>query len=191
MEEVGGSRVRGKDMPCLDTGSLGASNSSDSPTSETSTGPNIQVEVRHRELLEEVGGVRVRGKDMPCPGSLGTSNSSDLPTSETSTGPNIQVEVRQGNYWREWGGRVRWKDMPCLDTGSLGASNSSDSPTSETSTGPNIQVEVRQENYWRKWGEVGSEGRTCRAWTRGAWGPATVQIRPPARPAQDLTFRWR
>lgn len=35
------------DMPSLETGNGGsASNSSDSPTSETSTAPNIQVEVR-------------------------------------------------------------------------------------------------------------------------------------------------
>jgi hypothetical protein len=38
------------DMPSLETGSLAASNSSDSPTSETSTGPNIQVEVRKTVL---------------------------------------------------------------------------------------------------------------------------------------------
>ncbi len=53
--EEGG--VRGKDMPCLDTGSLGASNSSDSPTSETSTGPNIQVEVRQENYWRERGGL--------------------------------------------------------------------------------------------------------------------------------------
>jgi len=45
-EEGGGGGAQGKDMPSLDTGSLGASNSSDSPTGETSAGPNIQVEVR-------------------------------------------------------------------------------------------------------------------------------------------------